>query len=64
MSTGNQGGKRMVESEPQPKSECVSIRLPVRVSAVVKQKAAKDRRTVSNWLALEIEKIVDAQQAA
>lgn len=48
-----------VQTAPRaPKTEPVTMRLPVPLVQKLKRKAAAERRTVSNWLMLRVEKIL------
>jgi hypothetical protein len=42
-----------------PKSEPVTVRIPVAMAKKLRERAAADRRTLSNWLMLKLEKIAD-----
>jgi hypothetical protein len=42
-----------------PKSEPVTVRMPVAMAKKLRERAAADRRTLSNWLMLKLEKIAD-----
>ncbi len=57
-------GNRLAEADCPPRLKQLGFRTSPDVAARIAEAAAAERRSVSNWLALTIERVLNARDAA